>query len=78
VESEGSLKRRTTILQRVFRDHFGTFSAACDTRQFVFTLPKALRVFLRHDQRLFAMLSRVIFSLIAEFYDCRRSPLSCR
>ena len=78
MESEGSLKRRTTILQRVFRDHFGTFSAACDTRQFVFTLPKALRVFLRHDQRLFAMLSRVIFSLIAEFHDCRRSPLSCR
>jgi hypothetical protein len=38
-------------------------------RQFVFILPKALRVFLRHDQRLFAMLSRLIFSLIAEFYS---------
>jgi hypothetical protein len=37
-------------------------------RQFVFTLPKALRVFLRHDQRLFAKLARLIFNLIAEFY----------
>jgi hypothetical protein len=36
--------------------------------QFVFTLPKALRIFLRHDQRLFAVLSRLIFSLIAEFH----------
>jgi hypothetical protein len=37
-------------------------------RQFVFTLPKALRVFFRHDQRLFAKLSRLIFTLMAEFY----------
>jgi len=45
-------------------------------RQFVFThwsgrctdLPKALRVFLRHDQRLSATLSRLISSLVAEFY----------
>jgi len=35
---------------------------------FVFTLPKALRVFLRHDQRLFAKLARLIFNLIAQFY----------
>jgi hypothetical protein len=38
-------------------------------RQFVFTLPKALRVFLRYDQRLFGQSSRLIFSLIAEFYS---------
>jgi hypothetical protein len=36
---------------------------------FVFTLPKALRVFLRYDQRLFGRISRLIFSLIAEFYS---------
>ncbi len=36
-------------------------------RQFVFTLPKGLRVFLRHDQRLFADLARLIFDLIAKF-----------
>ena len=28
-------------------------------RPFVFTLPKALRVFLRHDQRLFGRISRL-------------------
>jgi hypothetical protein len=38
-------------------------------RQFVFTLPKALRVFLRYDQRLFADLARLIFNLIAQFYS---------
>jgi hypothetical protein len=38
-------------------------------RQFVFTPPKALRVFLRHDQRLFGLISRLIFSLIADFYS---------
>jgi hypothetical protein len=38
-------------------------------RQFVFTLPKALRVFLRFDQRLFGQISRLIFSLMAEFYS---------
>ena len=38
-------------------------------RQFVFTLPKALRVFLRHDQRLFADLARLIFDLIGQFYS---------
>jgi hypothetical protein len=38
-------------------------------RQFVFTLPKVLRVFLRYDQRLFADLVRLIFNLIAEFYS---------
>ncbi len=38
-------------------------------RQFVFTLPKALRVFLLYDQRLFADIARLIFTLIAEFYS---------
>ena len=38
-------------------------------RQFVFTLPKALRVFLRYDQRLFGRISRLIFSLITTFYS---------
>jgi hypothetical protein len=36
---------------------------------FVFTPPKALRIFLRYDQRLFGLISRLIFSLIAEFYS---------
>lgn len=46
-------------------------------RQFVFTLPKALRVFLRYDLRLFGRISRLIFSLIAQFYSAAAArPLS--
>jgi hypothetical protein len=37
-------------------------------RQFVFTLPKALRPFFRHDRRLFAGVSRLIYRIIDEFY----------
>ena len=38
-------------------------------RQFVFTFPKALRVFFRHDRRLFEDISRLIFSMVQEFYQ---------
>ena len=38
-------------------------------RQFVFTMPKALRPFFRHDRRLFAAVSRLIYAIIAEFYS---------
>jgi hypothetical protein len=37
-------------------------------RQFVFTVPKALRVFFRNNRKLFADISRLIFSIIKEFY----------
>ena len=37
-------------------------------RQFVFTMPKALRPFFRHDRRLFAEVSRLIYTIISEFY----------
>jgi hypothetical protein len=37
-------------------------------RQFVFSIPKALRIFFRHDQKLFASVSSLIFSLIRQFY----------
>ena len=37
-------------------------------RQFVFTMPKALRPFFRHDRRLFSSVSRLIFALVGEFY----------
>ena len=38
-------------------------------RQFVFTFPKILRPFFRHDRRLFSEISRLIFSMIQAFYD---------
>ena len=37
-------------------------------RQFVFTVPKALRIFFRNNRKLFAVISRLIFSIIKEFY----------
>ena len=37
-------------------------------RQFVFTMPKALRPFFRHDRRLFAEVSRLIYTIISDFY----------
>ena len=38
-------------------------------RQFVFTFPKALRVFFRNNRKLFADISRLIFSIIKDFYN---------
>ena len=38
-------------------------------RQFVFTVPKALRPYFRHDRTLFAEVSRLIFTLIRDFYS---------
>jgi hypothetical protein len=37
-------------------------------RQFVYTVPKALRPFFRHDRRLFADISRLIYKILGEFY----------
>ena len=37
-------------------------------RQFVFALPKALRIYFRHDRRLFGHVSRLIYHIIQEFY----------
>ncbi len=62
-----SYSQKRTLLFAEYLDEQPLFTLP--HRQFVFTLPKALRVFLRHDQRLFAILSRLIFSLVAEFYS---------
>ena len=37
-------------------------------RQFVFSFPKALRVFFKHDRRLFSEVSRLLFDVIHSFY----------
>ena len=47
-------------------------------RQFVFSIPKALRVFFRHDQRLFCEVSSLIFSLITGFYQAAAGLLRWR
>ena len=38
-------------------------------RQFVFTFPKILRPYFRHNRRLFSEISRLIFALMQSFYD---------
>ena len=38
-------------------------------RQFVWTIPKCLRVFLKHDRELHAKLSRLIFSLLSSYFS---------
>ncbi len=62
-----SCSQKRTLLFSEYLDE--QLLLALPHRQFVFTFPKALRVFLRYDQRLFALLSRLVFSLIAQFYS---------
>jgi hypothetical protein len=38
-------------------------------RQFVFTFPKLLRPYFRHNRRLFSEISRLIFAILQRFYD---------
>jgi hypothetical protein len=38
-------------------------------RQFVFTFPKLLRPYFRHNRRLFSAVSRLIFAILQQFYD---------
>jgi hypothetical protein len=38
-------------------------------RQFVFTIPKILRPYFKSDKRLFGEVSRLIFSLLSEFFS---------
>ena len=45
-------------------------------RQFVFTFPKLLRPYFRHDRRLFSKISRPIFAILQRFYDkAAKSPV---
>ena len=37
-------------------------------KQFVFTMPKLLRPYFKHDRKLFADVSKVIHSIISEYY----------
>ena len=36
-------------------------------RQFVFTIPKVLRAFFRHDKRLHGEISRLVYGLVQDF-----------
>ena len=38
-------------------------------RQFVFTIPKLLRIYFRNDRNLFTDVSKIIFSIITDYYN---------
>ena len=47
-------------------------------RQFVFTIPKILRPYFKSDKRLFGEVSKLIFSLLSEFFSLAAGrPLLC-
>lgn len=61
-----SCSRKRTIL---FAEHLtNEVLLRLPHRQFVFTMPKALRPFFRHDRRLFSEVSRLIYEILREFY----------
>jgi hypothetical protein len=61
-----SCSRKRTIL---FSEHLtNEVLLRLPHRQFVFTMPKALRPFFRHDRRLFAEVSRLIYDILRDFY----------
>jgi hypothetical protein len=62
-----SCSRKRTIL---FAEHLtNEVLLKLPHRQFVFTMPKALRPFFRHDRRLFAEVSRLIHDILRCFYQ---------
>ncbi|MDA3947963.1 MAG: transposase, partial [Spirochaeta sp.] len=66
VSDQASCSRKRTIL---FAEHLtNEVLLKLPHRQFVFTMPKALRPFFRHDRRLFAEVSRLIHDILREFY----------
>jgi hypothetical protein len=38
-------------------------------RQMVFTFPKVLRAFFRHDRRLYGEISKLVYRMIQRFYN---------
>ena len=66
VSDQPSCSRKRTLL---FAEHLtNELLLKLPHRQFVFTMPKALRPFFRHDRRLFSEVSRLIYDILAEFY----------
>jgi hypothetical protein len=61
-----SCSRKRTIL---FAEHLtNEVLLRLPHRQFVFSMPKALRPFFRHDRRLFSEVSGLIYEILREFY----------
>jgi hypothetical protein len=59
-------QKRTLLFSEYMRDHL---LLSLPYRQFVFTVPRILRPYFRHNRRLFSDVSRVIFAVIQRFYN---------
>jgi hypothetical protein len=60
-----SSQKRTLLFSEYMKDQL---LLALPHRQFVFTFPKLLRPYFRHNRRLFSEVSRLIFAVIERFY----------
>jgi len=59
-------QKRTLLFSEYMRDHL---LLSLPHRQFVFTVPRILRPYFRHNRRLFSDVSRLIFAIIQRFYN---------
>jgi hypothetical protein len=59
-------QKRTLLFSEYMRDHL---LLSFPHRQFVFTVPRILRPYFRHNRRLFSDVSRLIFTIIQRFYN---------
>jgi len=59
-------QKRTLLFSEYMRDNL---LLSLPHRQFVFTVPRILRPYFRHNRRLFSDVSRVIFAIIQRFYN---------
>jgi len=59
-------QKRTLLFSEYMK---GRLLLSLPHRQFVFTFPKLLRPYSRHNRRLFSDISRLIFVIIKRFYD---------
>jgi hypothetical protein len=58
-------QKRTLLFSEYIRDHL---LLSLPHRQFVFTVPRIVRPYFRHNRRLFSDFSRIIFAIIQRFY----------
>jgi hypothetical protein len=59
-------QKRTLLFSEYIKNHL---LLSLPHRQFVFTVPRILRPYFRHNRRLFSEVSRLIFAIIQRFYD---------
>jgi hypothetical protein len=63
--------RSPNVIQRIFSERFKAFEAAYEERYAasLWTIPRCLRVFLKHNRELHANLSRLMFGLLSDYFS---------